>query len=482
MRENKEKDFRLHVKASNHRTETSVENIVCELRLPLRVTEGIEIRFFPTREQLEELKDFLDFSFYGEIKANSGEPQIIIQANRAYSTEWKTVYWDAGLSERTLTCKVDDLKITQILDREVSETPDRQIRGTFWLTPNIMLSPFNALSYSYTGEVTVENRFKMELGLGEEVQLTFDKHYRYVKQSGDEVLTFSELVAECDLNSEQQSMDSVLPHLDDLLMLISFATRHRCVCLGWEAINPSEYTRFFRQDRVIPSNSVIPSRSEMLIPQEHFKDFVISAYAKLQESDSKDFIRQAIYRTFPNEVLNLENTFISLYSALETVVLYFRHIQQLETTLSATEWKSLEKRLQKYLKQKGLPGDDNKENRALIYEKLPELNRVSFSTAFAKFCQQYGVEFHDLWPIVNQREGISLSGIRNRLVHGETFNPLEQEALWTARSHLKLIIERAILAVFGWWAHDSNISPYGGFTDRKEWREKWQRDRSVFVR
>ncbi len=62
------------------------------------------------------------------------------------------------------------------------------------------------------------------------------------------------------------------------------------------------------------------------------------------------------------------------------------------------------------------------------------------------------VDNSDLWPVFG--EGLSLSRIRNKLIHGilsgdETF-------LSFARIHLKWIVERCLLAIIGWVGRGNN--------------------------
>jgi hypothetical protein len=86
-----------------------------------------------------------------------------------------------------------------------------------------------------------------------------------------------------------------------------------------------------------------------------------------------------------------------------------------------------------------------------MYEKLPELNRVAFTTALSRLLSKHSVELSDLWPLVSAGpNAISLSDIRNRLVHGDEINREERSAMVIALAHLRWTAERLALATLRW--------------------------------
>jgi hypothetical protein len=128
--------------------------------------------------------------------------------------------------------------------------------------------------------------------------------------------------------------------------------------------------------------------------------------------------------------------------------------------LRAKDWKSVLKDLKAFVSNHhALSGYT--EERGILLGKLRELNRPSVSTTYSRFCDLYGVHTDDLWPVGggDRRDGLSLSGIRNKLTHGGYFNPKEMQALGTARIHLSWTVERSLLAVLGWPASKSHVSP-----------------------
>jgi hypothetical protein len=141
-------------------------------------------------------------------------------------------------------------------------------------------------------------------------------------------------------------------------------------------------------------------------------------------------------------------------------------------------WKNLEADLRMWLK--GHPRlKDDKSKRTLLYENLPALTRVSFRTAFQKFCEFYSVNLDDLWPVVGSADGWSLKDIRNKLVHGEYFNRQQLRALLSASEHLRWTVERMILAILGWDLSRSAVSP-DNLCKRNQYKY-WREDRKLLI-
>lgn len=103
-----------------------------------------------------------------------------------------------------------------------------------------------------------------------------------------------------------------------------------------------------------------------------------------------------------------------------------------------------------------------KNKRKLMYAKIKELNRISFDTAFNSFRESYQIDINDLWPLIgtSKEAPVSLSMIRNRIIHGERFEHKEYEALVFANINLRWILERCILRILDWDIEKSKIHPF----------------------
>ncbi len=399
----------------------------------------------------------------GELKGFKGEIETKMQADKVYFKTSSTVYWGQNIAETILIGVPSDLKVTTLFQRNV-KTDVQNISGNFWLTPSVLLSPAKSIEQSNNGNVKVKTIRQFKFTLANGTALSFDEHFRYLKNEDNETVTLTELVAEFELDEQIQDNkeieNNIINQLDDFLMIVSFAERHRCICLGWDFINSESHTKYYRRNLAIPDARKKPSSFEALIDILDFDEFIKQAYGRFIELEPRDLIRQAIQYAIYREDKTIENSFLTLYSAIETLLLYFRRNQQLETVfVSDDEWKDFQKALKQWLKNYPLlSGDKNKTKRSFIYKKIPELNRISFSNAFKNLCKFCSVDLSDLWPIVENCDGISLSEIRHKLVHGEAFDLLQLRSLMAAKEHLQWIVERLILAVLGWPVSKSKVN------------------------
>lgn len=284
---------------------------------------------------------------------------------------------------------------------------------------------------------------------------------RYRDVDTDETLMFVELVAEFEIDEDTRGTTKVndtFPYLDDYLLLVSFIAEQRCVCLGYEATDSDSVTRFYRRTIAPPRHKEVRSMHDALVDVGDFEEFTGAAYQKFNETGPNAGLRRAIHYVIPDENDTIETSFIMLYAALETLVLNFRLQHGLGKILSNKRFKNLREELEAWLRTHDTLAGEPEKGEQMI-EKLLELNRVSFATAFNKFCETYGVDLSDLWPVVGNEEGDSLSKIRNKLVHGETFEETKYGALIGAGENLRWTVYRMIFALLGWPVSRTKVSP-----------------------
>lgn len=435
--------------------ECTVENVPCTFTIPVRLSDPLELRFTPTREQADLLGPLFKFSVSGQIEDPDGRPVFTIHADKVFEKDNRSTRWGAGISEYVILGEPQDLTVCDLWNPPRVDT-SQTTKGRFWLTPNIFLAPVKSIEFQYTGATKILRHRCVRFMLLNRTKLTFDTHYRSIDhEEGD--LRVPEFVAVFELPSKEQ-IPQTLTLLDDLLLLASFAARQRCVCLGWDAADSSGLTRYFRRSMRAPTIRKDHSFNEALILPEDFKKFIRCTYRRFATSPQQDLLRQALQRLVFDEDSIFNHSFLRLYSAVETLVFFFRRKNAPEEVLSAERWepikKELEKELRKFLKSHNLSPNERK----LMYDKLPELNRVAFTTALQEFLSKYPVELSDLWPLASAgSNGNSLSDIRHRLVHGDRMNPEEHHALAIALAHLRWTAERLALATLGWPIERSRV-------------------------
>jgi hypothetical protein len=467
-------NFRLNTTITvNGRT---VEKVICAVYLPVEFTDPIRLLFYPTDVQARILRRNWKFSIRGEIKNYAGEVSTEIYADSVYASSLKTREWGSELRENILTAEPTDLKITDFRSSGRSSNRVSRVDGNFWLTPSTLLRPAKSFIHSVKGDVEVNTVREFTFTLPTGVKLSFDQHYHQRKNDYKEEVVFSELVANFEFEGklrDDPKLNILLKNLEDLLLLASFAARHRCVCLGWEAFDASSHIKYYRRGITIPAEEEHSAFESEIIGLAEFPKFMKKAYAKLTKMESDESLRRAISFTIPKKGTILEHEYVALYSALEMLVLYFRRLQDLEFIITPNKLRGkVRKKLKEVIENEPLLAEQSSQKRGWMCDKLNELNRIPFVTAFEKFCVFYAIDLHDLWPVVGNERGPSLSTIRNKLVHGEVFDDRHSLALIAAKFHMQWSVERMILAVLGWPIVKSRVSPSylsGGHAVYKGW-------------
>lgn len=457
--------------------EALVEDVLCKVFLTNKKVDRPSLHFLPTRDQEKKLQAPALFSMHGERPEPNGD-LVRISSDQIHITSHKGTTWGPDMVEYVLIGEPWDLKIEHIRPEDTTRSEPRT-QVFFWLSPIKLLSPISSVMKSYTGEVKTERLDLLRIPLDEGIEITFDRHSRYWDLLEGGTVMYGESVAVLDLEEDIRGTTKIteaVDHLDDLLRIVSFVGEYRCVCVGWQAADSSTITQVYR-GRFVLTNAEPPSMHDALVDYAHFEDFTRTAYLRLKQITPNAALRRALDYLVPDENDTLESSYIMLYASLETIVLFFRREESLEFIFSdPAEWDHLRRDMQQWLKSHPtLSGDRAK--RALVYEKLPELMRMSFSSAFKQFCRQYSVDLSDLWPVVGNSGGVSLSSIRNMLVHGEVFEQRHFGSLMGAREHLRWSVYRMVFAMLGWPVDRTKINPER--VRHSLIHRTWERDRQI---
>ena len=466
----KKEDYLLKIKITGENGLT-LDDLRCKFYLPKKYSERAEMYILPSNEQgnylFRDHASFWKFSFIGERRELSGET-FTISANRAFSIEMSSRMWGDDLNEYIWKVEPLDLKVQRRLDRKESPT-----EGRFKISPNKALTPATPITQSYTGDVKVHvsrtRKYKLTNGLS----LNFQKHYEFQDNSQGDTVMFGQLVAESNLWKDQQGHlrinDLVLREIDDFLLVAAIATRTFTNCIGWQVYDTTGITEFYRGDVSLPSSNK-KNRDDDLIDLRYQQEFIKYIYSKFSKDSQIDLVRSVLYSLLPDKRSTMESTFTGLFSAMETLVLVFRREHGFEFIFGTDHqaWSQFkEESFKPWLKMQPLfSGEENTDRRKLLYENLAALERISFSHAFKKFCEYYSIDLSDLWPVSGGGQShLSLTAIRNKLVHGDIIYPYQYRALNGSMLHLQWTLERMLLAYLGWDISKSNVckaylSPY----------------------
>jgi len=448
-----------HVIHTTLKTEyATLNNVICKFYLPKKITDPVYLSFKPSAEG-RAIGPLHEMKVQGEVE-NAGR-LTTFHADHVYTLAQAQTHWVASnIVEHTLIAEAWDLEICHLFDPPGHLTSPITY-AAFALSPSRLLEPSLMIERRYTGEVKVETNRVCTLSLANGPTLSFKKHFRYEDLPWGECLSFPELVAEFEEPVDTREFSKLVDELDDVLLLASLAERHSSVCLGWTTNRgEASHSRFFRRGIAVPKETKANTNQYMIHPIE-FQEYLRKSYSSFVASPNKKGLRQAIQLILSAGDNTIEAGFLKLFIALETLVSWFKEKERLEPILETKEqWEQLRTALQHLLREHDSL-KDSPTKRELVYQKLPELNRVAFGTAFRLCIESLanaGLNVSDLWPVVGHERGTPLADLRNKLSHGVLFTPPQISALIGAQMHLRWCVERMILALLGWPIEKSNVS------------------------
>lgn len=480
MKEKGKEDYRLLVTVSA--ANKSIRNVLCRIFLPLKHSDPLQVQLSPTPSQSLALDDSPDLQLSAVLKNMAGDYSGTIEATDLFVTKFSR-QWGGRAAENVIIAEPMSLTIFETLPAR-KDPKSHRITGRFWLTPSALLSRPIISEYRHTGEVKIRRGKRWRFHLHKGLSIVLNYWHKHIELGDEGVGTYRELVAEYSVRGAKGAAKKLWTQtttecLDDFLLISSFAARRRTVCTGWDFRDSKGWTRHYRRGITIPTTKKKPHLNEVLIQPEHFKNFVDQAYKKLRQLPEREriFLRQALQYVIPREKRTLEMSYITFCSAIETLVSSYNETTRIGNVISAHDWKRLYADLKTFLKSHAVLSS-TPNARKLLYEKLPELNRVAFGTSALRLCESYSVNVDDLWPLTDNDGGLSLLGIRNKLIHGGTLTHTQGYALMAAREHLQWTVERLLLGLFEWPVSDTTVS--------KEYLEKnlamykgWKTDRQA---
>lgn len=455
-----------YVKATLTSGNAEICDVPCKIFLPERIYKKPYFLFKP--------KNGVDATIIMSLHAGKCKASTVgldkkihatFEAQEVYFSQSGTRHWGDDLSESTALGEPQHLHVIQHLDNP--ELQDKT-KMAFWISPNQLLQPSAIRTTSYTGEIKYKHAKKVQFVIKDGVKLIFEEHFKTRNTEDGDLFQWSYLVASAELRTPAADLEAlrsdVLPNLDDFLLIASFAAGRRTACLGWTATDKLAHTTYYRGNYTFPDCKEKSNIHDRLADFQSSNKFIDTCYANFLAHENQLALRSAICSAVPLSHHTLEASFLGKFAGLETLILDFRKMKNLELILpkpepgDKDEWATLKKYLKKCIDVSTDPilKPEQKES---IKRKLNELNRVSLREAFDKFCMEDAILLEDLWPVFGGKEAIGLVEIRNKLIHGDPF-PLDLiKALGVANMHLQITLERALVRVLGWNISETKVSP-----------------------
>jgi len=451
-----------------------LEGIFCEIFLPKTQNEKLILKAQFDRNNFSPSIIPFIFSLNANIYDSLGNLSCSISAAKVYNLGIERFYYSSNCGNTILTAEPVNLKIRHFIKQADNNQEERK-SFYFWLTQSILLAPRCMVERHYNGNMSVQTINSKNFEIIGGLKFDFINYYFYFDDTTRKNTQTSEsvLAAEFNGNTAHELGESILPEIDVFLKLVSLSERRRVVCYGYQGSLDSELINFYRGDVSIPEENWQHSINKTLIDIGDFENFISQTFLTLNNCLFKDHLLDAITKATYCEYSTLESKYLTYYSALENLVNGYRDTYALHYILECNSWKKFTHDLKAFIKQHN-HFKDKSETRKLLYEKIPELNRVSFGTAFKSFCEFYQIDLNDLWSIGGGEVSTSLAKIRNKIIHGGRFEREEYDAVICALSHLKWTLERCILRVLEWDVERSKVRSLflKNYIDYNEWKEK----------
>jgi hypothetical protein len=454
---NRQEDYL--VKATLTISGTEISGVPCKIYLPERIHEKPFMLLKPLKEDANRIMASWKAAFKATVYGFDKELQTSIESPEVYFSGASTRYWGDDISETTIPGEPQDLHVIRHLKNDECPTETHIV---FWISPNSFLTPFMIHTNSYTGDIKCERVRELEFTIKDGQKLVFEKHFGYKNQKNKDLVQWSFLVACTELDipavEAETLKNGLMKDIDDFLLIASFAAAQRTACLGWTATDKNSYATFYRGNYTFPEPDDNFNLEDGIIDIQKFQEFMETCYPAFLRYENKLAIRNALNAAVPSKPRSLENSFLSMFSGLETLILDFKRRNCLEFVLSEPVWVDFKMYLKSCIKKSKEPKLERNQ-RASIYRKLGELNRISLREAFDEFCKVHSIDLADLWPVFGGNGSTGLSDIRNKLIHGDPFLQDLIRTLSIACEHLQYTLQRVILGVLTWDVKMTKVNP-----------------------
>ena len=431
------------------------ELVQVRVTIPRKLSDLPKATLIPSAEQ-----------FNGLAYVSSGGLSLLLKnedEDQRLDLRIDALWIDRGTQQRTpvgVDSRIDATpRGISIVERDKRATSHELTRPPvlrIWVSPNRNLFPAifsgtDSRGISYDKQVVHETCAVLQEG--QKIVFARDKFWRE-----DADPTMRNLFAVCEVDSCwsdcDQAVARLIENLNVYLLVVSFATRTRTATFGWDLVVGRETRTQYLDGTSIPTGYSV-SRGDDLIDRSDHSGFFQHGFDRIVLSPFRDSLQSAIYALTPQMEAVLEHDFLSVFSALEEILLQYRRQAGLEFVLPETEWGVLRSAIKKQIKDSVA----DKKARKRLYQKLDEINRLSIAESFSMFASNHDVDLADTWPLFETADGVSLYELRNWLAHGEPLPREVEDHLWVARSHLRWILERIVLKLLEWPLEKSEIAP-----------------------
>ncbi len=486
-------DEDIYLEASLECIDGRVISVPCKVYLPKLPMGKPYFIFNPKDDQFNFLSKIRNVNFRASLDGFNSKSEITLSAPSVWLSSKKTRHLGPNISESRLKGEPQGLRIIKQIGLASKSKDLGKVHLRIWVSPNAYLDPDISPEYSYTGEVKYNRFDQIQCKISDKLTIKFDRIFKYLEKSETSVIQNSYLIAYTEINSELILKDAIdeeiFEPIDMFLKLASLGSRTRTACLGFDAESENQIVTIYRSNLSYPSgksefmiNCAFPEdfkksqHTEGLIDKKHFSDFLDTSLNNLKTASNPKAVLDAINSVVPGRKRTLEESFLSMFSNFEALLLDFRKSQELEYVVNdKSGWGQKKKKIRKAIKE--IFDDYSKEKRSFIYCKIDELNRIPLRIIYDKFCSHYHLDTSDLWPIFGKTNIVGLVDIRNRLIHGTKISNKFIHMLSVSTECLQYTVERMILKILNYSLDKTDVSKSKISYD--QYRAKWSDEEMV---
>jgi hypothetical protein len=427
---------------------------------------------YPDKDNLARISQFFELEVKAFFEDIAGKKIGEIHIPTAYRIGSNTTYWGPGWSESTVTLEPVTMFIKHYLR---GYRKPRNASITFFITNNEYVSPWDMIEKHHTGVVKNKSTPRVALTFADGWSGKFLRHYCY-KDSKMEGISGSFSTDRLTLELEKKnykirSLEEVMSICNTIrifLWYISFGVRQRTAWTEWTALVGDELIEYCQANVSTPENE--GDKNDPLIGRQLLQEFSQHCLDYLSKGSGLDLYLPLVYLVNALSPKTVEAQFLSSYMSFESFLNLYARARGLDRHFAEKRaWHAFREHMKNAIDNYS---DIDSGLKNVMANKLGIFNDVSPKTVFAQFCSEMKVDVSDLWPVYGNK-GISLSVLRNKLVHGERE---ADDFLDVANENLKWIVERCFLAVIG-WSKPSDVDSGGltRYTCYNLWRSCYNR-------
>lgn len=328
----------------------------------------------------------------------------------------------SGTSVRSSSVRVAAVQVG--ITQELHSHP-RQLSVIIQLQPSGILSLPTIHEHHYDGHTSVESveegLIPLQIGKAQlEAGLTYE--YDSSKTDGDEItnrVQRATFMGRLDIEPSESLFDvheQLKEALSDACIALSLCYRQTVDYYQIEYMDNDAQGKWMLHRRRWNSVKSRASGDE-LIHARALRDGGLQRLVNgIRGFPRAEELRQAIKFLAASYTAELETAFFMTFSAMEAVVACCLEEGE-EFALAGAKWEKFKSDINKKIKEL-IPHSNNREIRAKVYEKIPELQRIALVRRVIIACERQKPKTDDLWVGISFKEGIEKAArARNGLFH-----------------------------------------------------------------